>query len=80
MHGLGLVKSNKGYAGHEVDNSPEGNEYLPKTSTTGNHRHSLKTSSDGSSRHNHGMSKTGGNSGIENRPPFYALYYIQRIQ
>jgi len=78
--GVGRRANVKGKAGHEADNSPEGNEYLPRTSTNGNHRHSLKTSSAGSSRHNHGMSKTGGNSGIENRPPFYALYYIQRIQ
>ena len=65
---------------YEIGNNMEGNELTPWTQTTGNHRHSFTTSSNGSSRHNHGMDNAGSSNGLENRPPFYAMYYIQRKQ
>jgi hypothetical protein len=65
---------------YEIGNSAEGNELTPWTQTTGNHNHSFTTSSSGASKHNHGMDNAGSAGGLENRPPFYAMYYIQRVQ
>jgi hypothetical protein len=65
---------------YEIGNSPEGNELTPWTQTTGNHYHSFTTSSSGASKHNHGMDNAGSAGGLENRPPYFAMYYIQRMQ
>lgn len=49
---------------------------------SGDHAHTITVSVDqkGLGKHNHGMSAVGSGNWFENRPPFYALYYIQRIQ
>jgi hypothetical protein len=65
---------------YEIGNSMENNELTPWTQTQGNHRHTFTTSSNGSSKHNHTMGNAGSANGLENRPPFYAMYYIQRKQ
>jgi microcystin-dependent protein len=65
---------------YEIGNNQENNELIPYTSEAGNHRHTFTTSSNGSSVHNHSMGNAGSANGLENRPPFYAMYYIQRKQ
>ena len=64
----------------ELGNKPENNELTPWTQTTGLHRHTFTTSLNGSSEHNHSMGNAGSANALENRPPFYAMYYIQRKQ
>ena len=71
-----VMEGDEGHGYHSAEN----NERAPKTSTEGQHRHSFTTSSNGSSKHNHSMGNAGSAQALENRPPFYAMYYIQRKQ
>lgn len=65
---------------YEVADSDENNEWLAYTSSSGNHSHTFTTNNGGSSKHKHTLSSTGSNNQLENRPPYFALYYIQRLQ
>ena len=69
FHG-GMLES---YAMQGTSTSPT----LGRTSTSGNHSHSLSINSGGS--HSHTISSTGGGSSHENRPPYYALCFIMKL-
>jgi len=53
------------------------------TSTAGDHSHSISGTAGSNGNHSHSISgtaaATGGGSAHENRPPFYALAYIQKL-
>ncbi len=77
QYGWGVKGHNNQY---EVADSDENNEWLAKTNTAGNHNHTFTTSSKSIGSHNHTMGNTGDGKAVENRPPFYTMYYIQRMR
>tara|TARA_Y100001934_G_scaffold282456_1_gene396273 strand:- start:109 stop:1224 length:1116 start_codon:yes stop_codon:yes gene_type:complete len=69
----------EGDSGHGYHDN-EKNEKAPKTSSEGSHTHTFSTSSKSLGSHNHTMGNTGDGNVVENRPPFYTMYYIQRMR
>jgi microcystin-dependent protein len=78
---LGSVQAggDNGGANVSVSTGYSSGRFQAPTLGAGAHSHSFTTDTQGAHSHNVTVNNAGSGAAIENRPPFYALYYIMKV-
>jgi microcystin-dependent protein len=81
LQNLGSVQAggDNGGANVSVSTGYASGRFQAPTANAGAHTHTFTTNPSGSHSHNVTVNNAGSGAAIENRPPFYALYYIMKV-